>query len=180
MTRGTQLDRLPGGEGRRGGSRSQGAAPAPAPELPSCRPGADGPPGLPADPAEGGSGPPCREVPLPALHRPGCQAPGPLAGVPPAREGAAAGDSQASVALACPEEASAQSRRTPLSSKAYAYVPAAVPTAEARAPRRSRQAPRARCGQWQDPTTVMMRNLPYCYTRKRLIDLFDSLGFSGK
>ncbi|CAK0877666.1 unnamed protein product, partial [Prorocentrum cordatum] len=66
--------------------------------------------------------------------------------------------------------------RTPLSTKAAAFVPLLRPSpppwpAEPAAADRGGRAP-------AQGTTVMMRNLPPCYTRQRLIDLLALHGFS--
>jgi len=91
--------------------------------------------------------------------------------------GEADSGSKASPSPGSPKNISVQSERTPLSSKAHAYVPVATPE-RAIGSWRSVRALQGRFA--QAPTTVMMRNLPYCYTRQMLIDLLDSKGLSGK
>lgn len=129
------------------------------------------------DEDEGGSGPSCHKVPLPAPRDWQRRDPGP----PPGLErpgGEADGGLHASPSPGSPKKISVQSQRTPLSSKACAYVPVAAPESAIGTWGRSVLTLQGRFS--QAPTTVMMRNLPYCYTRQMLIDLLDSKGFSGK
>jgi len=129
------------------------------------------------------SGPACHEVPRPALHRWQSQGPRPPPGLLPT-DGRAEGALEASLTADCPGRTGIGSRRTPLSRAARAYVPrvpSAAPEETIGTCGKFRYALRARHVQAvKAPTTVMMRNLPYGYTRQRLIDLLNSHGFSGK
>jgi len=158
----------PGEELQGDGPRPEGEASPPAPTAPGCGELRTSP-GLLADEDEGGSGPPCHSVPLPAPRQWRLHDPGAPPGLEPRDEVPSPDD---------PKKDSVQAGRTPLSSKAWAYVPAASPEKAAARWRGGRQAPRSRSVQGR--TTVMMRNLPYCYTRQMLIDLLDSKGFWGE
>lgn len=168
------------------GAPPEGEAAPPAPATPG-RGDPDMPPSLPADDVDDGSGPACRDVPRPRqLHDPG-----PPPGLAPPKGGAQGAAAEASPSPGRPAKitTSLWSQRTPLSSKADLYVPAAAPEAPevaawvpigTRRVGRHAQRPPAGDPSAQAPTTVMMRNLPYGYTRQRLIDLLNSKGFFCK